>query len=339
MRNPISPGMRAAIVHQPAPATGTVVWPIASGPPIAAPGHGDTPTGVVRQVFGHPLFTSISCAVRSRRQSARAGRYMHNTEGIYMRRDVRLWRSLGILVAALALTTPALASAVQQGAAKKVNYHAFYTTSERPFGQLGDRFQPRRERHAHSAQGRPYGRKGDREHTAVRLPDRRRLRLCRPNPDGKLLFVMNAGDNSVSSFRDHGVRAEAGRPRLLAREAADQPDQQRRPSSWSTRRAQNIFGWHFSSTGKLTPIAGSDQQAHGGDAQGQEGQGRRDGGYWLRRQRRVVAVTQRGLPREVRRDRHVRDQQERRGRVRRRRSRPRASTNVFGFSSSASRCL
>ena len=53
---------------------------------------------------------------------------MHNTEGIYMRRDVRLWRSLGILVAALALTTPALASAVQQGAAKKVNYHAFYTT-------------------------------------------------------------------------------------------------------------------------------------------------------------------------------------------------------------------
>ena len=51
-----------------------------------------------------------------------------------MRRDVRLWRLLGILVAALAMTTPALASAAQGGATKKVNYHAVYTTTNDPSG-------------------------------------------------------------------------------------------------------------------------------------------------------------------------------------------------------------
>jgi hypothetical protein len=49
-----------------------------------------------------------------------------------MGRDVRLWRLLGILVAAMALTTPALASADQQQGAKKVNYDAVYTQSNDP---------------------------------------------------------------------------------------------------------------------------------------------------------------------------------------------------------------
>jgi hypothetical protein len=51
-----------------------------------------------------------------------------------MGRDGRPWRLLGVVAAALALTTPALASAAQKPGSTKVNYDAVYTATNNPSG-------------------------------------------------------------------------------------------------------------------------------------------------------------------------------------------------------------
>jgi 6-phosphogluconolactonase (cycloisomerase 2 family) len=77
-------------------------------------------------------------------------------------------------------------------------------------------------------------------------------------PDGRLLFVVNAGDNTVSSFRVDGN----GVPRLVDRESSNGV----LPVSLSSNGhllyvvnelSGNISGYSFSESGKLTPIAGS----------------------------------------------------------------------------------
>ena len=79
-------------------------------------------------------------------------------------------------------------------------------------------------------------------------------------PDGRLLFVVNAGDNTVSSFRIDGN----GVPRLVDRESSGGV----LPVSLTSNGhllyvvnelSGNISGYSFSESGKLTPIAGSTQ--------------------------------------------------------------------------------
>jgi len=77
--------------------------------------------------------------------------------------------------------------------------------------------------------------------------------------DGRLLFVVNAGDNSISSFQ-----ITASGPKLVSHV----PSQGTLPISVTTHgnvlyvvneESSNIFGWHFSPSGQLTPISGSSQ--------------------------------------------------------------------------------
>jgi 6-phosphogluconolactonase (cycloisomerase 2 family) len=78
-------------------------------------------------------------------------------------------------------------------------------------------------------------------------------------PDGRLLFVVNAGDNSISSFR-----ITSSGPKLVSHV----PSGGTLPISVTTHgnvlytvneESSNIAGWWFSSTGVLTPIPGSSQ--------------------------------------------------------------------------------
>jgi 6-phosphogluconolactonase len=215
-----------------------------------------------------------------------------------MRRDVRLWRSLGILVAALALTTPALASAVQQGAAKKVNYHAFYTTTNDPSGNSVIVFSRAANGTLTQRKVVPTGGKGIASTPPFGFPIADGSGSVNLTPDGKLLFVINAGDNSVSSFR-----ITASGPKLVSHVSSHGKLPISLTSSGDllfvvNETSANIFGWHFSSTGKLTPIAGSDQKLTAVTPKGKKDKVGVTAGIGFVDNGSVVAVTERGLPRK-----------------------------------------
>lgn len=78
-------------------------------------------------------------------------------------------------------------------------------------------------------------------------------------PDGRLLFVVNAGDNSISSFQ-----VTPSGPKLVSHVASGGT----LPISLTSHgnelytvneESSNISGWWFSPTGQLTPIPGSSQ--------------------------------------------------------------------------------
>ena len=116
-------------------------------------------------------------------------------------------------------------------------------------------------------------------------------------PDGKLLFVVNAGDNSVSSFL-----ITASGPKLVSHV----PSHGKLPISLTSsgdllyvvnETSQNIFGWKFSATGKLTPIAGSNRKLTAVTPKGKTDKVGVTAGIGFTDNGGVIAVTQRGLPR------------------------------------------
>ncbi len=214
-----------------------------------------------------------------------------------MRRDVRLWRLLGIVVAALALTTPALASAGQQGAPKKVNYDAVYTTSNDPSGNSVIVFTRAANGTLTQRKVVSTGGKGIASTPPFGFPIADGSGSVNLTPDGKLLFVINAGDNSVSSFR-----ITASGPKLVSHV----PSHGKLPISLTSsgdllyvvnETSANIFGWRFSATGKLTPIAGSDRKLTAVTPKGKKDKVGVTAGIGFADKGGVIVVTQRGLPR------------------------------------------
>jgi len=214
-----------------------------------------------------------------------------------MGRDVRLWRLLGILVAALALTTPALAGAAQQGGAKKVNYDAVYTASNDPSGNSVIVFTRAANGTLTQRKVVATGGKGIASTAPFGFPIVDSSGSINLTPDGKLLFVVNAGDNSVSSFL-----VTASGPKLVSHV----PSHGKLPISLTSsgdllyvvnETSQNIFGWKFSSTGKLTPLAGSNRKLTAVTPKGKKDQVGVTAGIGFANNGGVVVGTQRGLRR------------------------------------------
>jgi len=216
-----------------------------------------------------------------------------------MGRDVRLWRPLGILVAALALTMPALASAAQQGGAKtkKVNYDAVYTQSNDPSGNSVIVFTRAANGTLTQTKVVSTGGKGIAGTAPFGFPIVDSSGSVNLTSDGKLLFVVNAGDNTVSSFQ-----VTASGPKLVSKVSSHGKLPISLTSSGDllyvvNETSQNIFGWKFSSTGKLTPIAGSDRKLTAVTPKGKKDKVGVTAGIGFANNGAIIAVTQRGLPR------------------------------------------
>ena len=189
------------------------------------------------------------------------------------RSAVRTLRLLAMLVAAVALLIPASAAAHSHGKRHQQRHHsnhhardhgnqaapnALYTTTNNPSGNAVIMYV----RHSDGTitqTGSPVatGGNGAASEPPFGFPIVDSSGSTNITPDGKLLFVVNAGDNSVSSFRT----TSAG-PVLVSHV----PSGGTLPISLTSHgnllyvvneTSANIKGWTFDSTGHLTPIAGS----------------------------------------------------------------------------------
>jgi 6-phosphogluconolactonase (cycloisomerase 2 family) len=116
-------------------------------------------------------------------------------------------------------------------------------------------------------------------------------------PDGKLIFVVNAGSNSVTSFRVtssgvHRVSVASTHGRLPISVA----------SSGNllyvvNEASKNIYGWTFTPSGVLHPIAGSNQKLTAVTPKGKKDKVGVAAAINFTSDGKVVAVTERGLPR------------------------------------------
>ena len=116
-------------------------------------------------------------------------------------------------------------------------------------------------------------------------------------PNGKLIFVVNAGSNNVTSFRVtstgvHRVSVASTHGKL--------------PISLSSsghllyvvnEASKNIYGWTFTSGGVLKPIKGSNQKLTAVTPKGKKDKVGVAAGIGFTSNGKVVAVTERGLPR------------------------------------------
>ena len=214
-----------------------------------------------------------------------------------MGRDVRLRRLLGILVVALALTAPALASAAQKSGAKKVNYDAVYTTSNDPSGNSVIVFSRAANGMLTQRKVVSTGGKGIKSTAPFGFPIVDSSGSVNLTADGKLLFVVNSGDNSVSSFQ-----VTASGPKLVSHVSSHGKLPISLTSSGDllyvvNETSANIYGWKFSSTGKLTPIAGSNRKLTAVTPKGKKDKVGVTAGIGFANNGGVIVVTQRGLPR------------------------------------------
>ncbi len=199
-------------------------------------------------------------------------------------------------VAAIAVV-PVQASAQQQAGTNKVNYHAVYTTTNDPSGNSVIVFTRAANGTLTQRKVISTGGKGIASTAPFGFPIVDSSGSVNLTPDGRLLFVVNAGDNSVSSFR-----ITASGPKLVAHVSSHG----KLPISLTSsghllyvvnETSANIFGWSFSATGKLTPIAGSNRKLTAVTPKGKKDKVGVTAGIGFAENGGVVVVTQRGLPR------------------------------------------
>ncbi|MGZ4229540.1 MAG: lactonase family protein [Solirubrobacteraceae bacterium] len=192
------------------------------------------------------------------------------------RSAVRTLRLLAMLLAAVALLIPATAAAHSHGKRQHPKRHhharhdgrdhqggqaapdALYTTTNSPSGNAVIAYT----RHADGTLTQtgapvPTGGKGAASEPPFGFPIVDSSGSTNITPDGKLLFVVNAGNNTISSFRT----TSAG-PVLVDNVSSGGT----LPISLTSHGnllyvvneiSANITGWSFSSSGHLTPIPGS----------------------------------------------------------------------------------
>ena len=214
------------------------------------------------------------------------------------RNSVRAVRLLGVTLAAAALVVPSLASASNAKKTGKVNYDAFYTQTNDPAGNTVVAFSRAPNGLITQTKIVATGGKGAASTPPFGFPTADGSGSVDLTPDGKLLFVVNAGDGSVSSFRITSTG-----PKLVDRVSSHGKLPISLTSSGNVlyvvnETSANIFGWHFSSTGKLTPIAGSNRKLTAVTPKGKKAAIGVVAGIGFVRNGHVIAVTQRGLPRK-----------------------------------------
>ena len=215
------------------------------------------------------------------------------------RNAVRNLRLMGLLLAAAALVIPAIALAKTPAKKPKaVDYHAFYTQSNNPSGNTVIAFTRNATTGKLVEKGAfATGGKGASGTPPFGFPTADGSGSVNLTPDGKLLFVVNAGDNSVSSFR-----ITASGPKLVSHVSSHGKLPISLTSSGDLlyvvdETSANIFGWKFSPTGQLTPIKGSDQKLTAVTPTKKKTYIGVVAGIDFASGGGVLAVTQRGLPR------------------------------------------
>jgi 6-phosphogluconolactonase len=222
-----------------------------------------------------------------------------------MGRDaVRIARLLGLLLAAAALLTPWVADAAKK--TKKTEKtggvpHRFYTETNLPSGNTVLVYNRAANGTISLLASVPTGGKGQPTPPGTPtfgLPVVDSQGAVDLTPDGKLLFVVNAGDNTVSSFR-----VTASGLKLVNHVSSHGKLPVSLASSGHLLYVLNglsysIYGWLFSSTGKLTPIAGSDRKLTAVTPKGKKDSNGAPAGIGFSANGGVLAVTQRALPRK-----------------------------------------
>jgi 6-phosphogluconolactonase len=222
-----------------------------------------------------------------------------------MRRNaVRAARSVGLLLTVAALVVPVVAVAAQKPAKKKKTPgvpHRVYTTTNNPAGNGVVIFTRKSDGTLAQIGTVPTGGKGQATPPGTPpfgFPIVDSSGSVNLTPNGKLLFVVNAGDNSVSSFQ---VTANG------LKRTSRVSSHGKLPVSLTSSghllyvvnvNSANIFGWTFSSTGKLTPIKGSNRKLTAVTPAGQKDKVGVAAGIGFTTDGGVIAVTQRGLPRK-----------------------------------------
>ncbi len=218
------------------------------------------------------------------------------------RNAVRIARLMGILLAAAVVLAPWAADAAKKSKTKTTGVpHRFYTETNNPAGNTVLVYARRANGTITLLANVPTGGKGQPTPPGTPtfgLPVVDSQGAVDLTPDGKLLFVVNAGDNSVTSFqvtasglkRESRVSSHGKLPVSLA-------------SSGSllyvlNGKSFNVYGWRFSSTGKLTPVAGSDRKLIAVTPKGKKDHNGAPAGIGFSANGDVLAVTQRALPRK-----------------------------------------
>jgi 6-phosphogluconolactonase len=217
-----------------------------------------------------------------------------------MGRDaMRAMRLLGLVLAAAALLVPLVANAAGKSSAKAAKAPAgwVFTSNNNPNGNQVIAFKRGTDGKLTQAATVSTGGKGIASEPPFGFPIVDSSGAINLTPDGKLLFVVNAGSNSVTSFQvtnsglkkvsvagTHGKLpislASSGHLLYVVNEAS-----------------QNIYGWRFSSDGKLTGISGSNEKLTAVTPQGGKDKVGVAAAIGFVNNGGVVAVTQRGLPR------------------------------------------
>jgi 6-phosphogluconolactonase (cycloisomerase 2 family) len=203
---------------------------------------------------------------------------------------VRSLRLVLVLTAAAILLVPSVAAAKKHTKHKKVNYSALYTTTNNPAGNAVVMF--RRSANGQIVQKKTVktGGKGIASQPPFGFPIVDASGSTQLTPDGKLLFVPNDGDNTISSFQ-----ITANGPKLVDRVTSGGI----LPVSLTVNGhllyivnevSGTIFGYRFSNTGFLTPIVNSERALSRVGPDGVAAQ------IAFSPNGKVLVVSQRGLP-------------------------------------------
>lgn len=203
---------------------------------------------------------------------------------------VRSLRLVLVLTAAALLLVPSVAAAKKHKKHKKVNYSALYTTTNNPAGNAVVMF--RRSANGQIVQKKTVktGGKGIASQPPFGFPIVDASGSTQLTPDGKLLFVVNDGDNTISSFL-----ITANGPKLVDHVTSGGV----LPVSLTisghllytvNEVTGNIFGYRFTNTGFMTPIVNSERAL---SRPGPDGVAAQIG---FTPNGRVLVVSQRGLP-------------------------------------------
>ena len=174
---------------------------------------------------------------------------------------VRSLRLVGlVLTAAALLLVPSVAAAKKHKKPKKVNYNALYSANNNPAGNAVVWFRRAANGTITQKGTVKTGGKGIAAQQPFGFPIEDSSGSIALTSDGKLLFVPNAGDNTISAFQ---ITSKG--PKLVDRVTSGGI----LPVSLTIHKnvlyilnevSGTIFGYRFSSTGFLTPIVNSENQ-------------------------------------------------------------------------------
>jgi 6-phosphogluconolactonase len=213
---------------------------------------------------------------------------------------VRAARWVGMLLAVAALVIPAVTLAASKPAKKKTPGvpHRVYTATNDPSGNHVIMYTRRTNGSLALLGSVATGGKGSKSEPPFGFPIVDTSGSIDLTSNGKLLFVVNAGSNTVTSFL---VTANGLKRESVASSHGKLPTTLAHSGNVlyvANGISNSIFGWHFSSTGKLTPIAGSNRKLTGATPAGKKDKPGVVSGSGFSSDGGVFIVAMRGLPRK-----------------------------------------